>query len=235
MGREDCAITQNAPNPTSPAGTADVDAGVTTLKSPAFDLSTYVQPVITYKRWFTNGQGANPGNDPWIVDISNDNQNWVSVERTYATDRNWRRNAIRVRDYVTPNATVYLRFRASDSTLTGSNNGQSLVEAGVDDVGFYDVSSVGAVELDGMLGVTLFPNPSKDVATLSFETNQSQHAMVKITDAAGRLIEANNLGVLSVGKHNYQLKGERLPAGIYHVTLESGLGISKTMSWMITK
>ena len=231
----DCAVTENAPNTTSPAGTADIDAGVTTLKSPAFDLSAYVQPVITYKRWFSNGQGANPGNDPWIVDISNDNQNWVSVERTYSTDRNWRRNAIRVRDYVTPNATVYLRFRASDSTLTGSNNGQSLVEAGVDDVGFYDLNSVGTVQLDGMMGITLFPNPSKDLATLSFETNQSQHAMVKITDAAGRLIEANNLGLLSVGKHNYQLKGDRLPAGVYHVTLESGLGMSKTMSWMITK
>ncbi|MFY8131823.1 MAG: FlgD immunoglobulin-like domain containing protein, partial [Bacteroidia bacterium] len=77
--------------------------------------------------------------------------------------------------------------------------------------------------------------PSRDVATLSFETNQTQHAIVKITDAAGRLIEANNLGVLSVGKYNYQLKGDRLPAGVYHVTLESGLGITKTLSWMITK
>ena len=222
----DCAVTQNAPTASSAAGTADVDAGVTTLKSPAFNLTTYTQPVITYSRWYSNSQGANPGNDPWIVEISNDNSTWVSVERTYVPDRNWRRNAIRVRDYVTPNATVYLRFRASDSTLaSGTNNGQSLVEAGVDDVGFYDLTNNpnGAQDLSNISSFEVYPNPAGDNTTLAFETLVSQHGAIKIFDASGRMVDYQNLGLMSVGKHRYQIQTSALANGIYQVQLETGM------------
>ena len=53
-------------------GTYDVDGGKTTLFSPTFDLSGYDRPVISYWRWYSNDQGADPGADIFVVDISDD-------------------------------------------------------------------------------------------------------------------------------------------------------------------
>ncbi|MBI5647903.1 MAG: T9SS type A sorting domain-containing protein [Ignavibacteriae bacterium] len=109
-------------------GEQDVDDGETTLLSPTLDLTNLNVPVIRYYRWFSNNMGANPGGDPWVVEISSDNgATWARVENTTTSFNVWSENVIIVGDYITPTNAVRVRFVARD------DDPQSLVEAAVDD------------------------------------------------------------------------------------------------------
>lgn len=108
------------------AGQADVDGPSNILISPPLNLLGVGDPQIEYYRWFFNDDG----DDVLIVQVSNDGVNWVQVEMTFS-DPAWVRRSFRVADYVTPNATVQIRFIASDEP----NN--SITEGGVDDVRAY--------------------------------------------------------------------------------------------------
>ncbi|MDH7514879.1 MAG: hypothetical protein QHI48_03230, partial [Bacteroidota bacterium] len=123
-----CWVTGNGTVNGQP-GDNDVDEGETTLLSPTMDLSSLNTPVIRYWRWFSNNLGANPGGDPWVVQISSDNGNtWFDVENTLESANSWTEHVVVVSRYVTPSASVRMRFVARD------NDPQSLVEAAVDDV-----------------------------------------------------------------------------------------------------
>jgi len=140
-GGEYCFLTGNA-LPTDGIGVNDVDGGSTTLLSPSMDLSSFIHPVISYQRWYTNSPpgGANPGADWFQVMASNDDgQNWVYIENTSTSDMSWRRNAFRVEDFLAPTAQMRFKFIASDSLRPEVNlNGGSLVEAAMDDFTLYD-------------------------------------------------------------------------------------------------
>jgi murein tripeptide amidase MpaA len=113
------------------AGSADVDGGTTTLVSPALDASD-ASATISYRRWYSNNLGGAPNADSMPVSISSDGINWVLLEDVTQNAGAWVERSFRVADYVTPGASVRVRFQARD-LATGS-----LVEAGVD---FVRVSS----------------------------------------------------------------------------------------------
>jgi hypothetical protein len=130
------------------AGAADVDGGYTTLLSPNFDLSGLDEPLLEYWYWYSNSLGGAPNLDSMPVDISNNGgTTWVAVETIASNFGVWTKRSWRVRDFITPTATVRLRFIARDLD-TGS-----LVEAGVDDVRFTNIdcaaSIVGDLNGDG--------------------------------------------------------------------------------------
>ncbi len=111
-------------------GDYDVDNGKTTLKSPVMDLSDTTDPVVSYWRWYSNDTGADPNNDTFRVDINNGGS-WVRVETVGPsgpeTSGGWFYHEFRVADFVTPNATVQLRFIAEDAASG------SLIEAALDE------------------------------------------------------------------------------------------------------
>ena len=115
-----CFVTQNGV-PGGSVGAADVDGGPTDLISPAFDFSG-TDGVITYSRWYFSS-----GADPFEISVSGDGTNWVNVETLTGSGENqWTVNSFRVGDYITPTATVQVRFRIGDY------GGGSITEAGVD-------------------------------------------------------------------------------------------------------
>ena len=137
---EDCAGGINCwitglPAELSPGANNDVDDGTTTLLSRAYDLTGLVEPAIRYSRWFTNDLGASPGEDPLIVEVSDDDgASWVSVETTSAgTPLAWVPAEVAFPAALTPNASVRVRFTTSD---LGAG---SLVEAGIDDFAVVDL------------------------------------------------------------------------------------------------
>ncbi len=104
-------------------GTADVDGGPTDLFSPPVDMAG-TDGFISYQRWFYSS-----GADTLVVSVSNNGTNWITVETVDGSGNNnnqWLLNQFRVGDYVTPSATVQVRFRTHDVTPG------SIVEAGVD-------------------------------------------------------------------------------------------------------
>jgi len=106
-----CYLTDNV------YGNSDVDGGTTMLTSPTFDLSAG-DAKVSYARWYSNTFGAAPNLDSMFVHISNNNGgNWTIVEIVGPVDQangGWYENSFLVSDYLTPTATMQMRFDVSD-------------------------------------------------------------------------------------------------------------------------
>jgi hypothetical protein len=124
-GSGQCWLTDNVD------GNSDIDDGHTILTSPAID-GTAGGSTISYWRWFNNAAGAGAGEDVMVISISNGDGNWVELETVGPTGPGstggWNQASFLISDYVTPTATIKLRFNAADV------NGASVVEAGVDGI-----------------------------------------------------------------------------------------------------
>jgi hypothetical protein len=114
-------------------GDFDIDNGTTTLTSPAINATppegfTASEIYVSYARWYSNDQGSAPGQDTMPVEISSNNgATWTALETVNENLNAWTVKTFRVSDFVTPTATLRVRFVARD---LGSG---SVVEAGVDD------------------------------------------------------------------------------------------------------
>jgi hypothetical protein len=106
-------------------GAADLDGGPTQLVSPVFDASVGAAALVRYSAWLYNDDG----DDSLTVAVSGNNgSTWVTV-RTYTGLRGgWFEDAFDLSSFVTPTATMRLRFSAAD------NPNNSITEAAVDNV-----------------------------------------------------------------------------------------------------
>ena len=134
-----CWVTGNVVLGLTPAA-ADIDGGKTTLTTEVYDLSGFDTAVIGYWRWFSNhlsDVGSVPFEDVLVVEITDDGTNWVEVETVGPTGvevaGGWFHHQFLVSDFVTPSATVQLRFVAAD------DNSESIVEAAIDDLELLDI------------------------------------------------------------------------------------------------
>lgn len=227
VGGQYCAVTQNAPNATDGLGLNDIDNGETTVESPIYNLSTYINPIFSYYRWYINNppSGANPGNDTWEVQISNNGSTWVKVERTNVSDKNWRRFAFRVKDYITLSSTVSVRFVAEDSltsALPFPDNGQSLVEAAVDDLYLYEEVSIGVDENSTVNAVNVFPNPATNLLNITYELTESQDVVIEVMNTISQIVYSEKMNNNSQGKHSLKINTDELVAGMYMVNIKTG-------------
>ena len=156
-----CFITGNSVSQNdSEFGFDDVDGGKTTLVSPQFDLSDYTTAAISYWRWYSNSAagGANPGNDVWRVDGSNDGGNsWINLELTSQDSNEWIKHQFILNDE-TISLTNQMKFRfiAEDVFNEGDNgSGGSIIEAALDDfqILVFNDNLAGDVNYDGDLNV----------------------------------------------------------------------------------
>lgn len=63
----------------------------------------------------------------------------------------------------------------------------------------------------------LYPNPSNQSSTLTFELKSAGKAEIVITDMRGRQIQEIDLGKLAIGKHEHQIDVSALNSGLYFV------------------
>ena len=156
-----CFITGNdVSNNDSEFGFGDVDGGKTTLLSPTYDLSDYSTAAVSYWRWYANAAsgGANPGNDVWRVDVSNDGGNmWYSLEETDENSNTWTRYQFILNDEtISLSDQIKFRFIAEDIYYDGDDgSGGSIIEAGLDDfkILVFNDSLSGDANYDGQLNV----------------------------------------------------------------------------------
>ncbi len=116
-------------------GGNDIDGGTTTLLSSQYDLSAAVDPVVRYARWFTNDRGGSPGEDPFTVEVSNDDGgSWTQLEQVSGgTPLAWVEVELPLAGVIAPTSQMRFRFTALDAGAGGS-----LVEAGIDGFDLLD-------------------------------------------------------------------------------------------------
>ena len=181
-----CFVTGNLP--TDGMDEDDVEGGRTTLLSPWFDMSGVVSATLQYRRWYTNDAGANPDEDYWVVQITDDGVDWVYLENTNAGDRSWALRSFALGDYIDFTATVRVRFIAQDLS------GASIVEAGLDEfqiTGFMEADPTAGPENAIPLALTLLqnsPNPFNPVTAIRFGLPAAEKVSLSIYDAQGRLV-----------------------------------------------
>lgn len=222
-----CAITGNASSTSAALGDNDVDGGHTTLVTPIFDLTDFVNPAISYWRYYTNSppSGANPGADWWQVLITDDGTNWVFVENTKVSDPSFRRVAVRVADYVDLTDQVRIKFIASDSTRLGQElDGGSLIEGAVDDVQLWELFEPEGVEETEISNLNVYPNPSQGLVSLNMNLNSATRLKIELLNILGATVMSQDRGLLSAGKQHLSLDLHQLVDGIYQLRLSTESG-----------
>lgn len=201
-----CYITGQAPP--GAVSVNDVDNGSVYLTTTTFSAvgGGMLNPIISYFRWFVNDGGNAPGEDPWLVEISNNGgSSWVPVETTYLSAFEWRRVVFFVKDYVTPTANMKLRFTASDIGF------ESLVEAGVDDFSLIAYTAPAAVGDPGATGSVALspasPNPFRGLTRLRYSLPAAGTVELTAFDIHGRAVRRLVQGLERAGSHSVEWDG----------------------------
>lgn len=126
-GSGQCWLTENDPLDTN----SDVDNGSAILTSPIYDVSGIPGATIGYARWLDNTAGSAPGEDPMIVEVSdNGGSSWTTLEVVGPAgpeaSGGWNAVEFVISDFVTPTSQFRIRFTVGD-LINGS-----VVEAGID-------------------------------------------------------------------------------------------------------
>lgn len=122
-------------------GSNDVDDGETILRSAVYDLTGAVNPAVRYARWYTNDRGQNPGEDPFVIEVSNNSgATWAPLEQVASPGGGlllplaWVDVEIPLGGILPVTSTMRFRFTAEDAVGSGS-----LIEAGIDDFELVDL------------------------------------------------------------------------------------------------
>lgn len=202
---EECYVTGN--NGTS-GGDDDVDNGIVHLRSPVFDVANYNDPYLTYHTWFFNDGGNGNPNDELTVSIHDGTQK-ILVETISQSASNWSaEKKIRISDFITPTANMYVAFETSD--LQGSGH---IVEAAVDMFTVFDSTAVNVNNLNQVSNSLLAaPNPSSTDFTIVYNLQDSyKDAKLHIYNAVGQLVQELNLN----NQNGFVVFGEQLTPGVY--------------------
>ena len=128
------------------SGCNDMDGGYTELLSPVFDAKGAETLVFGITTFLSNNTGANPGEDPLTILVSNDGgTSWVTVDTIYQS-HNWTNRSYHLETMITPSASMRLKVRAEDLGA-----GDSQVKAAVDNIAIEAVVCTAAPfgDLDG--------------------------------------------------------------------------------------
>jgi choice-of-anchor B domain-containing protein len=224
-----CFVTGQSPATSTAPDDVDLD-GRTSLTSPAFDLSSYSDPRIGYWRWFFARKAATgqPDDTSWLaVLISSDNgTNWTTVDTLRGMHNAWEEATLRVRDFVTPTATVRLRFVANDLGST--------TDAAIDDLTLFEgTTALGAPgDADTRLRFAApWPNPSADAVRFALQTPRTNSLTVEVVDLRGALVRRLHhgpaSGPLELTWDGRDARGHAAPAGVYFAVARSGAEVTR--------
>jgi hypothetical protein len=70
--------------------------------------------------------------------------------------------------------------------------------------------------------LTMYPNPVRDEAKISFEVNDNVNVSYQMFDMSGRMVQTESLGRFDEGKHEVNVMVNNLAKGAYVLRLNAG-------------
>lgn len=234
-----CFVTGNGPAGSDPSQ-YDVDGGKTTLTSPLLNLTGMTEPTLSWSRWYFMNTPGEP--DSFVIQITRDGTNWVTVRSIIQSHPEWHQDVIRVKDYIVPSATVRVRFIAQDQPPT-----DGVVEAGVDDFMAYD-AALQPSSVDDTTGADASappaalesprPNPASREASIRLRLRSAGRVRVGVFDAAGRRVTSlfdgeAPAGPLDVRWNGRDARGHEAGSGVYWIRAEAaGEKLTTRLVWV---
>jgi len=210
-GSGKCLITGNA------AGNAynqSVKNGLTSVRTPFYELGDYTNPIVEYYRWYSNDRGLNPKKEIWKVQISSGSEVFVKdVENTNQSDHQWRRRIINVKEYYPAATKMQLRFLATESIPTGSSS-NGLVEAGIDDFVIYEGKEgvVSSIEEKKQELAKIYPNPAIDILNIILPSANFDNTEISFYDITGKMVSTVPI---TKGATRYSINTKSMTSGQY--------------------
>lgn len=93
----------------------------------------------------------------------------------------------------------------------------------VDNVNIATVSSVNEIA-GANLAMSVFPNPTKDNAVLSFNLAAQTNVTVAVVDGLGRIVSVVTNGSMGAGNHEVAINTANLASGVYNVMVTTDAG-----------
>jgi len=221
---DQCYVTGNGGGT---SGQDDVDEGITVLSSPMMNLSTMMDPHLTYYTWFANFFLQGGVDDRMEIRLSDGNTE-VVVETLTGYMSEWRpQSIIRVKDHF-PNPTANMQV----SFETGDYDEQHLVEAAVDLFEVTDFLTDVETAIDENIQITASPNPFHEELVINYSLeNVDNNTQLDIRNALGQVVYSTPV----TNAQATHTVNKQLNAGIYFIQITNGQKISKPVKVVCTK
>lgn len=128
---------------------------------------------------------------------------WADPESTYEYEN------------VDQNPAYDFSYDNSHASFTGSTDGVAIGDPNW----FKAVSSIFSPKFDDGLQFSIYPNPVKDYAVISFNSKKQGDALVEILNITGAVIRTINKGRVESGNNSFNLSIGDLQGGIYMARL----------------
>jgi hypothetical protein len=214
-----CLVTGNI---TGTATTQSVKNGLTSVRTPFYDLTGYTNPIVEYYRWYSNDRGYFPKKEIWKVQMSAGSEIFTKdVENTNQSDHQWRRKIFKPLDLISTAKQMQLRFLATETptVIAGAGSFNGLVEAGVDDLVIYEgkegvVSSIAEMKQEL---AKIYPNPAIDVLNVILPSASFENISIAFYDIAGKLISTVPV---TKGAAKYSIDTKAMTSGQYLLVIQ---------------
>jgi hypothetical protein len=222
-----CWITGNGAG--FPGDNSISHGGETTLESAVYNLAGMPYARLSFWLWYSNHLGNNPGEDPFVVELSNNGGTaWVTMaERLAATSESWEEVQLDLTNFV-PSLTSAMRFRFIACDLGEA----SLVEAGVDDFSILVLPAPNAIGGTVPIAPRRFaieqnrPNPFGPWTEIRYSVPRTTRVSLRVYDVDGRLVRKLTDRVAVAGEHTARWDGRDetgvpVASGIYYYRIDA--------------
>jgi hypothetical protein len=205
--------------------------GITTIISPAYDMSHLKNPIINYYRWVLNVP-IMQGVSAWFsIEISFDGgKKWKIVENINYTSE-WEKSTINVSDFGIPSNNVKLKFIVNNA-MTSYGIYSAYSEALVDDFEILTGNDavISAVEDNPVIitenEIKIYPNPLNTFTNISYNVKNDSRIEIKLINSIGETVSTLLDEYKPAGSYNLEWNvlnnsNMKILPGMYFIQLNS--------------